>query len=54
MLYTVEPHEPLYNEDLGRANNFLYTNNSKIYEKEPWYNETSLWRTKFDGHLALR
>ena len=35
MLYTVEPHEPLYNEVLDRTDNFLYTNNSKIYEKEP-------------------
>ena len=32
---TVEPqcNEPLYNKDLGIANNFLYPSNSKIYEK---------------------
>ena len=34
--------EPPYNEVLGITNNFLYTSNSKIYGKEPEYNETSL------------
>ena len=34
--------EPLYNEVLGITNNFLYPSYSKIYEKEPRYNETSL------------
>ena len=34
--------EPLYNEVLDITNDFLYPNNSKIYEKEPRYNETSL------------
>ena len=38
-LYTVEP---LYNEVLGITNYFLYTSNSKIYENESRYNETSL------------
>ena len=42
--YTVEPryNKRLYNEVLGITNDFLYPNNSKIYEKEPRYNETSL------------
>ena len=41
---TVEPrfNEPLYNEVLNITNEFLYPDNSKIYEKEPRYNETSL------------
>jgi len=41
---TVEPrfNEPLYNEVLDLTNDFLYPYNSKIYEKEPQYNETSL------------
>ena len=41
---TVEPRysEPLYNEVFGITNDFLYPSNSKIYEKEPRYNETSL------------
>ena len=46
MLYiTVEPryNEPLFNEVLGIANDFLYPSHSKIYEKEPAsINETSL------------
>ena len=47
MLYTVEPryNEPPYNKALGITNNFLYPSNSKIFEKELRYNETSLWRT---------
>ena len=42
--YTVEPryNEPLYNEVLGITNDFLYPNNSKIYEKVPRYGETSI------------
>ena len=42
---TVEPRfsQPLYNKVLDIMNNFLYPNNSKIYEKEPRYNKTSLW-----------
>ena len=41
---TVEPryNEPLYNEVLGIANNFLYPSNGKIYEKEPRYSEQIL------------
>ena len=41
---TVEPRysEPLYNEVIDIANDFLYPNNIKLYEKEPRYNETSL------------
>ena len=41
---TVEPryNEPLYNEVLRMTNDFLYPSNSKIDEKEPRYNETSL------------
>ena len=34
--------EPLYNEVLGITNDFLYLSNSKVYEKEPRYNETSV------------
>ena len=41
---TVKPwcNEPLYNEVLRVMNDFLYPSNSKIDEKEPRYNETSL------------
>ena len=35
-------NEPLYNEVLGIANDYLHISNHKIYEKEPRYNETSL------------
>ena len=43
ILGTVEPryNEPLYNEVLGVTNVSLYPSNSKIYEKEPRYYETS-------------
>jgi len=43
-VHWVEPryNEPLYNEDLGITNDFLYPSNIKIYEKGPRYNETSL------------
>ena len=53
---TVEPryNEPLYNEVLRVTNDFLYPSNSKIDEKEPLYNETSLYRTTFASPLALR
>ena len=45
--YTVEPryNETLYNEVLGITNDFLYPNNSKIYEKVPRYGGTSIQRT---------
>ena len=46
--------EPLYNEELRMTNDFLYPNNSKIYEKEPGYNETSLKRTNVASLLAPR
>ena len=51
---TVNPrcNEPLYNEVLGIKNDFLYLSNSKIYEKEPRYNETSLSRTQFASPVA--
>ena len=39
---------------LGITNDFLNPSNSKIYEKEPWYNKTSLQRTHFASPLALR
>ena len=41
---TVEPryNEPLYNDVLGITNDFLYPSDSKICEKEPRNNETSL------------
>ena len=53
---TAEPryNEPLYNDVLDITNDFLYPSNSKIYEKEPRYNETSLERTNFGSPLALR
>jgi len=54
---TVEPryNEPLYNEVLGITNDFLYPSKySKIYEKEPRYKGTSLWRTDFASLLSLR
>ena len=35
-------NETLYNEVLGKTNNFLIPSNSKIYGKEPQYGETSL------------
>ena len=41
-LYRSGTVEPLYNEVLAITNNSLYPSNSKIYEKEPRYNETSL------------
>ena len=34
--------EPLFHEVLGITNGFLCLSNSKIYEKEPRYNEISL------------
>ena len=38
-VYTVEPpfNKPLYNKVLGKRNNFPYSRNSKIYEKETRY-----------------
>ena len=49
-------NEPLYNEVLEITNDFLYPSNSKIYGKEPRYNESaSLQRTNFASlALALR
>ena len=47
-------NEPLYNEVLRMTNDFLYPSNSKIDEKEPRYNETSLKRTNFASPLVLR
>ena len=40
---TVEPryNEPLCKEVLDITNDFLYPSNSKIYENQPRYNETS-------------
>ena len=35
-------NEPLYNENLGITNDFLYPSNGKIYEKEPRYSEQIL------------
>ena len=41
--FTVEPrfNEPLFNENLDITNGILRPSNSKIYEKEPRYNELS-------------
>ena len=46
-------NEPLYNKVLGVRNDFLYPSNSKLYGKEPRYNENSLLRTYFASPLAL-
>ena len=49
-------NKPLYNEVLGTCltNDFPYASNSKIYDKEPPYNETLLQQTaKFASPLAL-
>ena len=55
MLYTVGPryNEPPHNKALGITNNFLYPSNSKIFEKELRYNETSLWRTNLPVPLPF-
>ena len=42
----------LYNE--ARYNERFSLPNIKIYEKEPRYDETSLWQTYFASLLALR
>ena len=49
---TVEPrfNEPLYNEVLGTTNDFSGPRKSKIYRKEPQYNETYLKLTYFATH----
>ena len=41
---TMEPRcsEILYNEVLGKTKNILCINNSKVYQEEPRYDETSL------------
>ena len=51
----VEPwyNEPLYNEVLVTANDILRPSNSKIYGKEPPFNETSLRQTYFASPLAF-
>ena len=37
------------------TNDFLYPSDSKIYDRVPRYNETSLWRTDFSSRsLSLR
>ena len=41
-------------EVLGITNDFLYSSNSKIYEREPHYNETSVWRTHCASSFTLR
>ncbi len=53
---TMEPrfNEPLYSKDLDITNDILRPSNSKMYEKVPRYNETSLQRTNFVTPLALR
>ena len=52
---TVEPqyNEPLYNEVLRMTNDFVYPSDSKIDEKEPRYNESSLQRKHFASPLAF-
>ena len=41
-------------EVLCITNDFLYPSNSKMFKREPQYNETSVWRTHFASSLALR
>ena len=41
------------NEVLSITNDFLYPSNSKIFEKEPPNNETSLQQTSFASPLTL-
>ena len=57
-IYTVELwfNKPLtlYNEVLSITNDFLYPSDSKIYGKEPRYNETLLQRTLVASPLAFR
>ena len=54
-LYTIEPwyNEPLYNKVLGIMNNIFCPSYSKIYGKEPQYNETLLYQRVFASPLAL-
>ena len=46
-------NEPLYNKAFDITIDFSYPSNSKVYGKEPRYNETSLQRTHFASPLAL-
>ena len=47
-------NKPLYSKVLGITNDFLHPRNSKIYGKEPGYNQTLLKRTNnFASPLAL-
>ena len=50
---SIYQNEPLYKYPRYHER-FLPHSTTKIYEKEPPYNETSLWRTKFAGPLALQ
>ena len=55
-LYTVEPRysKPLYSKVLAITKDFFYPRNSKIYGREPGYNQTSLKRANnFASPLAL-
>ena len=55
-LYTVEPRysKPLYSKVLAITKDFLYPRNSKIYGREPGYNQTSLKRANnFASPLVL-
>ena len=57
VLITVKPryNESLYNEVHGKTNDMLrHYSYSKLYWKEPGYNETSLYRTHFASPLTLR
>jgi len=54
---TVEPRyikTNLHITILSITNDFLPHSTTKIYEKEPRYNETSLWRTNSASPLALQ
>ena len=45
--------EHQWNEVLAITNDIFLHNDRKIYEKQPCYNVSSLWRTDFATLLAL-
>lgn len=53
--FSIQPgyNKPLYNDVLGKRNDFLCPSNSKINETKPRYNETSLQQKNFASLLRL-
>ena len=53
--FSIQPgyNKPLYNDVLGKRNDFLCPSNSKINETKPRYNETSLQQKIFASLLRL-